>query len=119
MALGEFLKEIKKNPSSVKFAEMANILVIHCQASGECAKPSVLDGAWVAATVPVTVTKTFDSGLKSVVCVDGTVLLYSSPAPPRKQATIPAPTQHLRWIMVHSWLNQHQALDRVVFSKGG
>ncbi|XP_006005344.1 protein VAC14 homolog [Latimeria chalumnae] len=30
--LGEFLKEIKKNPSSVKFAEMANILVIHCQA---------------------------------------------------------------------------------------
>lgn len=35
MALGEFLKEIKKNPSSVKFAEMANILVIHCQAAGE------------------------------------------------------------------------------------
>ncbi|XP_057567546.1 protein VAC14 homolog [Hippopotamus amphibius kiboko] len=28
---GEFLKEIKKNPSGVKFAEMANILVIHCQ----------------------------------------------------------------------------------------
>lgn len=36
VALGEFLKEIKKNPSSVKFAEMANILVIHCQAAGEC-----------------------------------------------------------------------------------
>lgn len=35
VALGEFLKEIKKNPSSVKFAEMANILVIHCQACGE------------------------------------------------------------------------------------
>lgn len=35
MALGEFLKEIKKNPPSVKFAEMANILVIHCQAAGE------------------------------------------------------------------------------------
>uniref|UniRef100_UPI00398F4004 protein VAC14 homolog isoform X1 n=1 Tax=Pristiophorus japonicus TaxID=55135 RepID=UPI00398F4004 len=33
--LVEFLKEIKKNPSSVKFAEMANILVIHCQASDE------------------------------------------------------------------------------------
>ncbi|NXE64486.1 VAC14 protein, partial [Calcarius ornatus] len=33
VALGEFLKEIKKNPSSVKFAEMANILVIHCQAT--------------------------------------------------------------------------------------
>ncbi|XP_069757097.1 protein VAC14 homolog isoform X1 [Narcine bancroftii] len=31
----EFLKEIKKNPSSVKFAEMANILVIHCQASDD------------------------------------------------------------------------------------
>lgn len=39
MALGEFLKEIKKNPSSVKFAEMANILVIHCQAAGECTGP--------------------------------------------------------------------------------
>lgn len=36
MVLGEFLKEIKKNPSSVKFAEMANILVIHCQTTGEC-----------------------------------------------------------------------------------
>ncbi|XP_025031566.1 protein VAC14 homolog isoform X2 [Python bivittatus] len=34
VALGEFLKEIKKTPASVKFAEMANILVIHCQASG-------------------------------------------------------------------------------------
>uniref|UniRef100_A0A4W6FSF2 Protein VAC14 homolog n=1 Tax=Lates calcarifer TaxID=8187 RepID=A0A4W6FSF2_LATCA len=31
VVLGEFLKEIKKTPSSVKFAEMANILVIHCQ----------------------------------------------------------------------------------------
>uniref|UniRef100_A0A672SLK4 Protein VAC14 homolog n=1 Tax=Sinocyclocheilus grahami TaxID=75366 RepID=A0A672SLK4_SINGR len=29
VVLGEFLKEIKKNPSSVKFAEMANILVVH------------------------------------------------------------------------------------------
>lgn len=35
LVLGEFLKEIKKNPSSVKFAEMANILVIHCQVSDE------------------------------------------------------------------------------------
>uniref|UniRef100_A0A8C5TDT0 Protein VAC14 homolog n=1 Tax=Malurus cyaneus samueli TaxID=2593467 RepID=A0A8C5TDT0_9PASS len=35
VALGEFLKEIKKNPSSVKFAEMANILVIHCQAADD------------------------------------------------------------------------------------
>uniref|UniRef100_A0A674IZZ1 Protein VAC14 homolog n=1 Tax=Terrapene triunguis TaxID=2587831 RepID=A0A674IZZ1_9SAUR len=35
VALGEFLKEIKKTPSSVKFAEMANILVIHCQASDD------------------------------------------------------------------------------------
>uniref|UniRef100_A0A8C8VPM2 Protein VAC14 homolog n=1 Tax=Pelusios castaneus TaxID=367368 RepID=A0A8C8VPM2_9SAUR len=35
VALGEFLKEIKKNPASVKFAEMANILVIHCQASDD------------------------------------------------------------------------------------
>ncbi|NWX91319.1 VAC14 protein, partial [Nothoprocta ornata] len=35
VALGEFLKEIKKNPPSVKFAEMANILVIHCQASDD------------------------------------------------------------------------------------
>ncbi|XP_066493744.1 protein VAC14 homolog isoform X2 [Tiliqua scincoides] len=35
VALGEFLKEIKKNPSCVKFAEMANILVIHCQASDD------------------------------------------------------------------------------------
>lgn len=34
VALGEFLKEIKKTPANVKFAEMANILVIHCQASG-------------------------------------------------------------------------------------
>lgn len=40
VALGEFLKEIKKNPSSVKFAEMANILVIHCQAAGECTGPA-------------------------------------------------------------------------------
>lgn len=40
VALGEFLKEIKKNPSSVKFAEMANILVIHCQAAGECSVQS-------------------------------------------------------------------------------
>ncbi|XP_072728632.1 protein VAC14 homolog isoform X3 [Ciconia boyciana] len=35
VALGEFLKEIKKNPSTVKFAEMANILVIHCQAADD------------------------------------------------------------------------------------
>ncbi|XP_074055335.1 protein VAC14 homolog [Macrotis lagotis] len=35
VALGEFLKEIKKNPSSVKFAEMANTLVIHCQDSDD------------------------------------------------------------------------------------
>ncbi|XP_036400468.1 protein VAC14 homolog [Megalops cyprinoides] len=35
VVLGEFLKEIKKTPSSVKFAEMANILVIHCQVSDE------------------------------------------------------------------------------------
>ncbi|XP_063168787.1 protein VAC14 homolog isoform X2 [Candoia aspera] len=35
VALGEFLKEIKKTPASVKFAEMANILVIHCQASDD------------------------------------------------------------------------------------
>ncbi|KAB1274153.1 Protein VAC14-like protein, partial [Camelus dromedarius] len=35
VVLGEFLKEIKKNPSSsVKFAEMASILVIHCQTTG-------------------------------------------------------------------------------------
>ncbi|XP_020953191.1 protein VAC14 homolog [Sus scrofa] len=39
VVLGEFLKEIKKNPSSVKFAEMANILVIHCQTTGECVRP--------------------------------------------------------------------------------
>ncbi|KAB1274954.1 Protein VAC14-like protein, partial [Camelus dromedarius] len=39
VVLGEFLKEIKKNPSSsVKFAEMASILVIHCQTTGECVK---------------------------------------------------------------------------------
>ncbi|XP_012585922.1 PREDICTED: protein VAC14 homolog [Condylura cristata] len=35
VVLGEFLKEIKKNPSSVKFAEMANILVIHCQTADD------------------------------------------------------------------------------------
>ncbi|KAL4630309.1 hypothetical protein GN956_G15730 [Arapaima gigas] len=35
VVLGEFLKEIKKTPSNVKFAEMANILVIHCQVSDE------------------------------------------------------------------------------------
>lgn len=35
VVLGEFLKEIKKTPSSVKFAEMANILVIHSQVSDE------------------------------------------------------------------------------------
>ncbi|KAM9301553.1 protein VAC14 homolog [Gastrophryne carolinensis] len=35
VSLGEFLKEIKKVPDSVKFAEMANILVIHCQSSDE------------------------------------------------------------------------------------
>ncbi|XP_070616713.1 protein VAC14 homolog [Erythrolamprus reginae] len=35
VALGEFLKEIKKTPANVKFAEMANILVIHCQASDD------------------------------------------------------------------------------------
>ncbi|XP_075694360.1 protein VAC14 homolog isoform X2 [Rhinoderma darwinii] len=35
MSLGEFLKEIKKMPDSVKFAEMANILVIHCQSSDD------------------------------------------------------------------------------------
>ncbi len=35
VVLGEFLKEIKKTPSSVKFAEMANILVIHCQVADE------------------------------------------------------------------------------------
>ncbi|KAM3828916.1 protein VAC14 homolog isoform 2-T2 [Vipera latastei] len=35
VALGEFLKEIKRTPASVKFAEMANILVIHCQASDD------------------------------------------------------------------------------------
>ncbi|XP_053305099.1 protein VAC14 homolog isoform X2 [Spea bombifrons] len=35
VSLGEFLKEIKKMPESVKFAEMANILVIHCQSTDE------------------------------------------------------------------------------------
>ncbi|KAB5571617.1 hypothetical protein PHYPO_G00227090 [Pangasianodon hypophthalmus] len=35
VVLGEFLKEIKKTPSSVKFADMANILVIHCQVSDD------------------------------------------------------------------------------------
>lgn len=35
VVLGEFMKEIKKTPSSVKFAEMANILVIHCQVADE------------------------------------------------------------------------------------
>ncbi|CAN9505606.1 unnamed protein product [Ophioblennius macclurei] len=35
VVLGEFLKEIKKTPSSVKFADMANILVIHCQVADE------------------------------------------------------------------------------------
>ncbi|CAJ0963877.1 unnamed protein product [Ranitomeya imitator] len=35
VSLGEFLKEIKKMPESVKFAEMANILVIHCQSSDD------------------------------------------------------------------------------------
>lgn len=57
MALGEFLKEIKKNPSSVKFAEMANILVIHCQAAGE-------DQAAVSSSVFVvlTVGQEFSSG---------------------------------------------------------
>ncbi|CAL1588150.1 unnamed protein product [Knipowitschia caucasica] len=35
VVLGEFLKEIKKNPSTVKYAEMANILVIHCQVADE------------------------------------------------------------------------------------
>ncbi|KAF7653148.1 hypothetical protein LDENG_00086830 [Lucifuga dentata] len=35
VVLGELLKEIKKTPSSVKFAEMANILVIHCQVADE------------------------------------------------------------------------------------
>ncbi|XP_073420451.1 protein VAC14 homolog isoform X3 [Dendrobates tinctorius] len=35
VSLGEFLKEIKKMPDSVKFAEMANILVIHCQSSDD------------------------------------------------------------------------------------
>ncbi|XP_053558318.1 protein VAC14 homolog [Bombina bombina] len=35
VSLGEFLKEIKKLPASVKFAEMANILVIHCQSSDD------------------------------------------------------------------------------------
>ncbi|OWK15725.1 VAC14 [Cervus elaphus hippelaphus] len=35
VVLGEFLKETKKNPSSVKFAEMANILVIHCQTTDD------------------------------------------------------------------------------------
>ncbi|XP_068606490.1 protein VAC14 homolog [Brachionichthys hirsutus] len=35
VVLAEFLKEIKKTPSSVKFAEMANVLVIHCQVADE------------------------------------------------------------------------------------
>ncbi|XP_068116129.1 protein VAC14 homolog isoform X1 [Hyperolius riggenbachi] len=35
VSLGEFLKEIKKLPESVKYAEMANILVIHCQSSDD------------------------------------------------------------------------------------
>ncbi|XP_063801930.1 protein VAC14 homolog isoform X2 [Pseudophryne corroboree] len=35
VSLGEFLKEIKKMPDCVKFAEMANILVIHCQSSDD------------------------------------------------------------------------------------
>ncbi|XP_077309665.1 protein VAC14 homolog [Lithobates pipiens] len=35
VSLGEFLKEIKKLPETVKFAEMANILVIHCQSSDD------------------------------------------------------------------------------------
>ncbi|XP_076000110.1 protein VAC14 homolog [Genypterus blacodes] len=35
VVLGEFLKEIKKTPSSVKFAEMANVLVIHCQVADD------------------------------------------------------------------------------------
>ncbi|XP_028665523.2 protein VAC14 homolog [Erpetoichthys calabaricus] len=35
VVLGEFLKEIKKSSPNVKFAEMANILVIHCQGSDD------------------------------------------------------------------------------------
>ncbi|XP_075290236.1 hydrocephalus-inducing protein homolog isoform X2 [Opisthocomus hoazin] len=42
VALGEFLKEIKKNPCSVKFAEMANILVIHCQAADDLIQLSAM-----------------------------------------------------------------------------
>lgn len=33
--LAEFLKEIKKNPANVKYSNMANIVLVHCQASDE------------------------------------------------------------------------------------
>ena len=32
--LGEFLKDIKKNHSNVNYANMVNILVLHCQSEG-------------------------------------------------------------------------------------
>lgn len=53
MVLGEFLKEIKKNPSSVKFAEMANILVIHCQTTGGYEGPMATATSLEAARAPV------------------------------------------------------------------
>ncbi|KAI8491112.1 PtdIns(3,5)P(2) sythesis regulation factor [Branchiostoma belcheri] len=34
-ALGEFLKGIKKSPSSANFSNMVNILIVHCQAQDE------------------------------------------------------------------------------------
>lgn len=53
VVLGEFLKEIKKNPSSVKFAEMANILVIHCQTTGGYEGPMATATNLEAARAPV------------------------------------------------------------------
>lgn len=47
------MKEIKKNPSSVKFAEMANILVIHCQTTGEDEGPMAATTSSEAARTPV------------------------------------------------------------------
>ena len=35
VALGEFLREIKKSPEKVNFADMVNIVVVHSTSSGK------------------------------------------------------------------------------------
>ena len=45
--LGEFLRDIRKNPESVNFAQMVNVLVLHSQTAGNLRKIFIAIGRMI------------------------------------------------------------------------